>query len=156
MAKKSRVRCQLIYERLDGAIGRQDWYTLYPTSLLIHGPFTCSDHCFILLDTQGSAPRQKQPPFQFQLDWIQHEQVNNMISQQWQCTIRGSLMFRIAHQLKSIKTKLKYWKSTTGTNYKRQIDKNTEKIHYVENRLIDNADSPRFNHWHQRLVKGKN
>jgi len=62
-------------------------------------------------------------------------------------------MFRIAQQLKCIKNKLKSWKITSGANYRKQIKKNTEKLHYVKNCLIDNADNPRLNHWHTRLIK---
>ena len=62
-------------------------------------------------------------------------------------------MFRIAHHLKSIKNKIKSWKIPSGPNYEKQIEKNTEKLHYVENHLIGNADNPRLTHWHNRLIK---
>ncbi|KAJ8442826.1 LOW QUALITY PROTEIN: hypothetical protein Cgig2_016292 [Carnegiea gigantea] len=45
---KSRVRGQLIYEKLDRAIGRNDWHNLYPAANITHGPLTCSDYCFLL------------------------------------------------------------------------------------------------------------
>ena len=45
---KKRVHGHLIYEKLDRALGRQDWCQLYPDSIVYGGPFTCSDHSYIL------------------------------------------------------------------------------------------------------------
>ncbi|KAJ8434062.1 hypothetical protein Cgig2_012664 [Carnegiea gigantea] len=103
-------------------------------------------HCFLFLNTQGSSTTHEQPTFRFQSYWLQHEQVHSIVRHQWQRPVLCSPMFRIAHHLKSIKNKIKSWKTTSGPNHKKQIEKNTEKMHYVENRLIDNADNPRLNH----------
>ncbi|KAJ8433204.1 hypothetical protein Cgig2_004336 [Carnegiea gigantea] len=60
---KSRAWGHLIYEKLDRDIGQSDWNTNYPNAIIAHGPFTYSDHCFLLLITQAISTRQKQPPF---------------------------------------------------------------------------------------------
>ncbi|KAJ8423998.1 hypothetical protein Cgig2_006619 [Carnegiea gigantea] len=51
---KSRVRGQLIYEKLDRAIGRHDWHNLYPASSITYDPFICSDHYFLPRDLPQS------------------------------------------------------------------------------------------------------
>jgi len=48
---KKRIHEHLIYEKLDRAIGRHDWCCQYPDSSVSAGPFTCSDHSYVLLDT---------------------------------------------------------------------------------------------------------
>ncbi|KAJ8443344.1 LOW QUALITY PROTEIN: hypothetical protein Cgig2_015825 [Carnegiea gigantea] len=148
---KSRIRGQLIYEKLDRVIGRQDWANLYPAASLTHGPFSCSYHYFILLNTQGSTFGQKQPTFQFQLDWIQHEQVNRIIHYDnalfvvRQCSV---LLISLSVSKLSSNSGKSPQEPTTKTRL-RKIRKN----YTVENHFIDNADSPRLNHWHQRLMK---
>ena len=54
---KKRVHTHLIYERLDRVKGNSDWTTLFPDAIVIHGNFTCSDHCPIILT--DSMPRQQ-------------------------------------------------------------------------------------------------
>jgi len=49
---KKHVHGHLIYERLDRAVDRLDWLGLYPEVVITHGPFLCSDHCYISLNTQ--------------------------------------------------------------------------------------------------------
>jgi len=34
-----------------------------------------------------------------------------------------------------------------------KIEKNTTKLHYVENKLLETPDSYRLNNWHFRLIK---
>ena len=48
---KKRIHTHLIYERLNRSIARNDWMTRYPDTFEIHGSFTCSDHCPIILST---------------------------------------------------------------------------------------------------------
>ncbi|KAJ8440590.1 hypothetical protein Cgig2_028719 [Carnegiea gigantea] len=49
---KKFLRGQLIYEKLDKVIFREDCAQLFPTYLVTNGPFTCSDHAFILLNNE--------------------------------------------------------------------------------------------------------
>jgi len=58
---KKRIHGHLIFEKLDRAIGRHDWCSQYPESCVTAGPFTCSDHSYVLLDTNPALPlRRKQ------------------------------------------------------------------------------------------------
>ena len=58
---KKRVHGHLIYEKLDRALGRQDWCQLYPDSIVYDGPFTCSDHTYIILNTRATNYLGKSP-----------------------------------------------------------------------------------------------
>ena len=62
---KKRIQGHLIYEKLDRALGRRDWNTLYPNSVVFGGPFTCSDHAYILLNTNPTNLVRKKPPFRY-------------------------------------------------------------------------------------------
>ena len=49
---KKFLRGQLIYEKLDRVIFREDCAHLFPNYLVTNGPFTCSNHAFVLLNTE--------------------------------------------------------------------------------------------------------
>ncbi|KAJ8441417.1 hypothetical protein Cgig2_023603 [Carnegiea gigantea] len=43
---------QLIYEKLDRVILREDCLQLFPNYCVTNGPFTCSDHSYVYLETE--------------------------------------------------------------------------------------------------------
>ena len=150
---KKRVHGHLVYEKLDRALGRQDWCQLYPDSIVSGGPFTCSDHTYILLNTEQSHSFRKRPFFQYQPHWSVYEDVKHLVRKSWSSRHMGTPMFRITRKLHAIKRDLKEWSSQRFGNYKRQIEKNTDKLKDVESQLLENPNSPRLNHWHFRLLK---
>ena len=109
---KKRVHGHLIYERLDRAIGRQDWLRMYPDAFITSGPFTCSDHSYVYLQTSAPSLAIKRTPFRFQPNWNHYEGVHSIVKKQWSKRVNGSLMFRFAQRLKAIKKDLKRWSST--------------------------------------------
>jgi len=62
-------------------------------------------------------------------------------------------MFRITRKLQAIKRELKEWSSKRFGNCRRQIERNTEKLKFVESQLLTVPNSPRLNSWHFRLIK---
>ena len=150
---KKRVHGHLIYERLDRAIGRQDWLRMYPDALVTSGPFTCSDHSYVCLQTSVTSSAIKRPPFRFQPNWNHYADVQAIVKKQWSVRANGSLMFRFAHRLKAIKRDLKRWSTFKFANYRFQLEKNTNKLQYVENKLLESPNNYRLNHWHFRLLK---
>jgi len=62
---KKRIHTHLIYERLDRAIARKDWATMYPDAIEEHGSFTCSDHRPIIISTKSLMHKHKAFPFRF-------------------------------------------------------------------------------------------
>ena len=56
---KKCIHEHLVYEKLDRAIGRLDWCCQYPDSSVSAGPFTCSDHSYVMLDTNPAQISQR-------------------------------------------------------------------------------------------------
>jgi len=104
---KKRIHGHLIYERLDRAIGRQDWLSLYPDAFVTSGPFTCSDHSYVYLQTSAPLPATKRTPFRFQPNWNHYEGVHSIVKKKWSIRVTGSPMFCFVQRLKAIKTDLK-------------------------------------------------
>jgi len=50
------LRWQLVYEKLDRVIFREDCAQLFPNYLVTNGPFTCFDHAFVLLNIELAHP----------------------------------------------------------------------------------------------------
>jgi len=150
---KKRVHGHLIYEKLDRAVGRQDWCELYPDCIVTGGPFTCSDHTYILLNTENRLLNRKRPFFRYQPHWSNYEAVRHIVRKNWASNHLGSPLFRITRKLHAIKRDLKDWSSQRFGNYKHQLEKNTEKLKFVESQLLEDPNSPRLNHWFFRLVK---
>ena len=46
-------------------------------------------------------------------------------------------MFRFAQRIKAIKKDLKRWSFTKFANYRVQMEKNTTKLQYVENKIME-------------------
>jgi len=67
--------------------------------------------------------------------------------------ISGTPMYRIVHKLKKIKLDLKTWSKSTFGNFRSKLEKNSEKLLDVENKLILHPHSARLNNWHYRLIK---
>jgi len=110
---KKRLQTHLIYERLDRAIARNDWITLYPDSIIRHGTFSCSDHCPTMLSAFNPIRRQKNLPFQFQNYWCQYRQLDPIVGKQWQSHDRGTKMFKLAQKLKRTKHHIKNWREVS-------------------------------------------
>jgi len=62
-------------------------------------------------------------------------------------------MFRLTRKLHSIKRKLKTWSMTKFANFRKQVEKNTNKLQLVESMLINDPHSLRLNDWHFRRLK---
>jgi len=150
---KKRIHGHLIYEKLDRAIGRQDWYHPYPDSVVIGGPFTCSDHTYIILNTESAQIGRKKPIFRYQPHWSSYQEVTQTVRKIWSTRVTGSPMFRITQKLRATKRELKSWSSRRFGNVRRQVEQNTERLKFVESQLIINPNSPRLNNWHFRLIK---
>ena len=56
----------LFMKVLDRAIVGSNWNRIYPDTHMIHGCFTCSDHCPIILSTHHFSSDHKIYPFRFQ------------------------------------------------------------------------------------------
>jgi len=149
---KKRIHGHLIYEKLDRAIGRHDWCSQYPDSSVSAGPFTCSDHSYVLLDTNPAQLFKRKTIFRYQPNWSAYAEVQRTVRKEWTGRTHGTAMFRFTRKLRSIKSALKPWSKTKFNNFRSQIDKNTTKLHLVESKLLAAPQSYRLNNWHFRLL----
>jgi len=62
-------------------------------------------------------------------------------------------MFRFVKKLKAIKNDLKPWAKSTFRHVQEKLQQNSDKINYIEARLIADPESYQFNNWFNRLVK---
>ena len=69
---KKWVHMHLVYEKLDRRMVRNDWSNLYPDPYELHGNFTCSDHCPIIISTHVQHEKGKAFPFRFQFFWCKY------------------------------------------------------------------------------------
>jgi len=150
---KKRIHGHLIYEQLDRAIGRHDWCSQYPDSSVTAGPFTCSDHSYVLLDTNLGHHSQRRSIFRYQPNWSSYVEVQRTVHKEWMRRPYGTAMFRFSRKLRSIKAALKTWSKAKFANFQNQIEKNSHKLHIVESKLLANPQSYRLNDWHFRLLK---
>ena len=64
--------------RLDRALANAEWRHLYPEASVRHLPRVYSDHCLILIDTNGSRPPPfASRPFRFQAAWFTHKELKD-------------------------------------------------------------------------------
>jgi len=150
---KKRLYGQLIFEKLDRAIGRHDWINQYPNSRVSTGPFTCSDHSYILLDTQPGQFSQRKSVFRYQPSWSTHQTVQCIVRRNWKGRHSGTPMFRFIRKLRCIKNELKGWCRSKFSHFRSQVEKNTSQLHLVESKIISDPHCQRLNNWHLRLLK---
>jgi len=62
---KKLLRGNLIYEKLNRVIFREDCLQLFPNYLVTNGPFTCFDHSYVSLNTDPAHPPRKGTNFRY-------------------------------------------------------------------------------------------
>ncbi|XP_059440565.1 uncharacterized protein LOC132173020 [Corylus avellana] len=103
-----RVGRENIRERLDRGLANQNWVHSFPNSLVNHFPATQSDHCPILISTDGSY-RNLPKPFCFEAFWIRDQSSHSVVAQAWLAEVEGSPAFSLSRKWKSTKSALKFW-----------------------------------------------
>ena len=150
---KKRIHGHLVYEKLNRAIGRHDWNCQYPDSSVYAGPFTCSDHSYVMMDTNPAQISQRKTLFGYQPNWSTYRDVQRIVRQNWKGRNTGVPMFRFTRKLRSIKSTLKIWSRAKFTHFRNQVGKNTTQLQFVESKMITDPQSQRLNAWHLRLLK---
>jgi len=87
------MHTHLFYERVDLSIAWKDWVIVYHDDFELHGNFTCSDSCPIILCTFLLPGRRKAFSFQFQNPWSTYQQASNIIRKNWNVKVSGTKMF---------------------------------------------------------------
>ena len=150
---EKRIHGHLVYEKLDRAIGRHDWCCQYPNSSVSAGPFTCSDHSYVILDTNAVQLSLHKTLFRYQPHWSSYHDVQRIVRKNWTGHINGAPMFRFTQKLRRIKSELKIWSRSKFANFRKQVEKNSAKLQFVESLIIADPHNHRLTGWHFRLLK---
>ncbi|MQL69412.1 hypothetical protein Taro_001704 [Colocasia esculenta] len=78
-----------ISERLDRAFATTTWRGNFPNALVTHLTRAGSDHCPLLLDTNGDPGKRGPTPFRFEDFWLQREDCLEVIKEAWNRETRG-------------------------------------------------------------------
>jgi len=76
---KNFLRGQLIYEKLDRVIFREDCLQLFSNYLVTNSPFTCFDHSYVLLNTAPVHPPRKGTTFKYQHSWACYKNTHILV-----------------------------------------------------------------------------
>ena len=79
-----------------------------PDSSVVAGPFTCSDHSYVLLDTNPTHRPHRKIIFRYQPNWSTYAEVQTTVRKAWARRVYGTAMFRFSRKLRSIKSCLLY------------------------------------------------
>jgi len=139
---KKILQGQLVYEKLDRVIFREDCVQLFPNYLVTNGSFTCSDHAFVLLNTDLAHPPKKGTNFKYQRSWVDYQETHRVVKKNWLLRVHGAIMYRAVQKLKKNKLDLKSWSKTTFGNFKSKLERNDEKLLVVETKLVQDPNNP--------------
>ena len=137
----------LIYERLDKAIGCNDWVNMHPEAFVMHGSFSCSDHCPIILSDSTPRQQRKKTSFRFQNYWCLFRQLDPIIEKQWKIQPQETKMFILSEKMKYTKQHLKEWSCNLLRNNHQRLSLNAQKLQIVEEKLMNQPNSHRLNSW---------
>ncbi|KAA3484396.1 reverse transcriptase [Gossypium australe] len=72
-----------IRERLDRGVANEKWLTLFLSNTLQHLPYSISDHCPLLLETNKRVTFTGGRKFHFEAWWTMEESLENVIRESW-------------------------------------------------------------------------
>ncbi|KAH7845104.1 hypothetical protein Vadar_021447 [Vaccinium darrowii] len=116
-----------IRERLDRALINSSWRLKYPTGVLHHLRPMGSDHCPILVDSDGgiSKPRQR---FVFDRRWSKDENCQEIITKAWNLNVEGSKWFKVQAKIMCCRLELLKWRTRSGSNSGRRMQQLQEEL----------------------------
>jgi hypothetical protein len=97
-----------IRERLDHGLANQGWVHLYPNFLVNHLLAANSDHCLVLLSTNGTY-RNIPKPFSFEAFWTRDQSSHGVVVGAWLADVEGSPAFSLSRKWNKTKEALKFW-----------------------------------------------
>jgi len=128
---KKLLQGQLLYEKLDRVLFREDCLQLFSNYLITNGSFTCSDHAYVFLNTEPVHAPQRGTSFKYQHSWVHYQDTHYVVKRNWKASIPGTSMYQVAQKLKKIKIHLKRWSKRTFGNFRYKLERNEEKLQEV-------------------------
>ncbi|CAM9000895.1 unnamed protein product [Rhodiola kirilowii] len=100
--------------RLDRAVCTWQWRQEHPKGQVHHLDIHVSDHCIIMLDTDGEYGGKSKRPFRFEAMWLEHPEFSKVIRNVWNTSSGHRDSWD--EILKLCQEKLKVWNSSTFGN----------------------------------------
>ena len=69
LRRKKFISGQLVYEKLDRVLFRDDCLHLFLNYVVTNGPFMCSDHAYVFLNTDPHHAPRRGTTFKYQHSW---------------------------------------------------------------------------------------
>jgi len=108
----------------------------------------------IILSTETIVQRKKHFQFRFYNFWFQYKQLDQVvIPQYWQTPVQGTRMYKLTQKLKYVKNQVKGWSKQFFGNSGQKLAQNENKLNMIEEKLLEQSDSPRLNAWMNRLIR---
>lgn len=109
-----------MWERLDRAIGTNNWLTVFSASKVIHLECGSFDHKPIIIHPL-SIPVRRQKPWCFDQVWIQEDGCHDTVKSAWQIDHPGSYMEKVIAKVAHYQTQLKFWSKHSFGNITRSL-----------------------------------
>lgn len=85
-------------ERLDKGFANTAFSILFPRAIVHHLPRTSSDHCPLLLESQGRCSKGPKP-FKFEQFWLKESTSGAVIKGAWNTQVEGSTTFQLSKKI---------------------------------------------------------
>jgi hypothetical protein len=121
-----------IRERLDRGLANHNWVHLFPNSLINHLPASNSDHCPLLLSTNGTYQNLPKP-FRFEAFWTRDLSSYDVVAGAWLSEKDGSPAFSLSRKWKSTKSAFKVWNHQHFGKIQSQIKRLMNEIAQIQN-----------------------
>jgi exonuclease III len=131
-----------IRERLDRGLANQQWVHLFPNIVINHLTTSQSDHCPILLSTEGSYQNIPKP-FRFEAFWTRDKSSFSVVAEAWLADIEGSPAFSLSRKWKNTKNALKSWNHQHFGNIQANIKKLMTEISAIQSCPHSSSNSDR-------------
>lgn len=96
------------WERLDRVVCSTDWLAMFPGTFVKDLSRVASDHCPLLLKTEGSVftgPK----PFRFERFWVEIQGSLEVVKNVWRADYRGSPTHIVADKSAKLKSAMRAW-----------------------------------------------
>ncbi|XP_043717635.1 uncharacterized protein LOC122665544 [Telopea speciosissima] len=117
--------------RLDRALCNAAWRQVFDNASIFVKPAVCSDHCPILVDTEGGIVRGKRP-FRFESMWTLHEDCKNAASRAWSIPVSGPASKQTLLKIAHCKEVYKKWNAEVFGNIYESIKSIKDELSHIQ------------------------
>ncbi|XP_026384310.1 uncharacterized protein LOC113279878 [Papaver somniferum] len=122
-------------DRLDMALGNNDWFLNFHNAKLLHLNFVASDHSPVLLITDP-IPKNLWRPFKFFRTWNEHNTFKNNLESSWNVDVHGSPAFKLIQRQHSARIALSQWNRMEFGDIQKNISKLQTSLEIFQNELV--------------------